>query len=100
MKAPFPLRVGGPHIRGRAWAAVGGILVSIFVVAAPVSLNAGETKDPHAVPLAAESKYDFRELGAYLGKVGLIEPGYASDTYPSGSPRAGCESVEAKEITL
>ncbi len=24
----------------------------------------------NAVPLAAESKYDFRELGAYLGKVG------------------------------
>ncbi len=24
----------------------------------------------NAVPLAAESKYDFRELGAYLGNVG------------------------------
>ena len=27
----------------------------------------------NAVPLAAESKYDFRELGAYLGKVGKFE---------------------------
>ena len=26
----------------------------------------------NAVPLAAESKYDFRELGAYLGNVGLM----------------------------
>jgi hypothetical protein len=24
----------------------------------------------NAVPFAAESKYDFRELGAYLGKIG------------------------------
>ena len=28
----------------------------------------------NAVPLAAESKYDFRELGAYLGNVGLCFP--------------------------
>ncbi|MCZ6593186.1 MAG: hypothetical protein O7B98_18880, partial [Alphaproteobacteria bacterium] len=34
---------------------------------APGSLQAGETKDPHAVALAAVSKYDFRELGACLG---------------------------------
>ncbi len=54
----------------------------------------------NAVPLAPESKYDFRELGAYLGKVGLIEPGYASDTIPSGSIRAGCESIEAMDFTL
>ena len=26
----------------------------------------------HAVPLAAELKYDFRELGPYLGNVGLM----------------------------
>ncbi len=26
----------------------------------------------NAVPLATESKYDFRELGAYLGNFGLI----------------------------
>ena len=70
MKAPVPFRVGGPHIRGRAWAAVGGTLVAVLVAAAPVSLNAGETKDPHAVPLAAESMYDFREPGAYLEKSG------------------------------
>ncbi len=54
----------------------------------------------NAVPLAAESKYDFRELGAYLGKVGLLESGYASDTIPSGSARAGCESIEAMDFTL
>ena len=28
----------------------------------------------NAVPLAAESKYDFRDLGAYLGNVGLCFP--------------------------
>jgi len=53
-----------------------------------------------AVPLAAESKYDFRELGAYQGNVGLIEPRYASDTIPSGRSRAGCESIEAMDFTL
>ncbi len=90
----------GPISGAGQWAAVGGILVSIFVVAAPVSLNAGETKNPHAVPLAAESRYDFRELGVYLGKVGLIEPGFASDTFPSGSTRAGRETVEAMDFTL
>ncbi len=100
MKAPFSLQRDGPHIRSRAWAAVGGTLVAVLVVAAPVSLNAGETKDPDAVPLAAETRYDFRELGAYLGKVGLIEPGFASDTVPSGSTRAGRESVEAMDFTL
>ncbi len=89
----------GPY-RGRAWAAVGGTLVAVLVAPAPVSLNAGETKDPDAVPLAAESKYDFRELGAYPGKTGLIEPGYASDTLPSGSTPTGRESVEAMDFTL
>ena len=54
----------------------------------------------NVVSLATELKYDFRELGAYLGKIGLIEPGYASDSVPSGSPRAGCESVEAMDFTL
>ena len=54
----------------------------------------------NAVSLAAESKYDFREPGAYLGKVGLIEPRYASDTIPSGRSRAGCEAIEAMEFTL
>ncbi len=54
----------------------------------------------NAVPLAAESKYDFRKPGVYLGKVGLIEPGYASDTIPSGSTRAGCEAIEAMDFTL
>ena len=54
----------------------------------------------NAVPLAAELKYDFRELGACLGKVGPIEPGYASDTIPSGSIRARCESIEAMDFTL
>ncbi len=54
----------------------------------------------NAVPSAAGSKYDFRELGAYQGKVGLIEPGYASDTIPGGSARAGCESIEAMDFTL
>ena len=26
----------------------------------------------NAVPLAAESKYEFQELGAYLGNIGLV----------------------------
>ncbi len=54
----------------------------------------------NAVPLAAVLKYDFHEFGAYLGKVGLIEPGYASDTIPSGRSRAGCEAIEAMDFTL
>ncbi len=51
------------------------------------------------VPPAAESRYDFRELGACLGKIGSIESGYASDTIPGGSIRAGCESIEARDFT-
>ncbi len=37
------------------------------------TVNVGPTDGcrGNAVPLAAESKYDFRELAAYLGKVGL-----------------------------
>ncbi len=100
MKAPFSLRRDGPHIRRPGMRRRGRHSREHFVAAAPVSLNAGETKVSHAVPLAAESKYDIRELGACLGKVGLIEPGYASDTFPSGSTRAGYESVEAMDFTL
>ena len=55
MKAPFPLRVGGPHIRGRAWAAVGGAFVAILVAAAPASLQAAAKKDPHFDVFAVES---------------------------------------------
>ena len=100
MKAPFSLQRDRAHIGRPGMRRRGRYSREQFVAAATASLNAGETKDPHAVPLAAESRHDFRELGAYPGKFGLIEPGYASDTIPSRSTRASCESVEAVDFTL
>jgi len=39
----------------------------------------------NAVPMAAQSKYDFRELGAYLGNVGLER-----EVFQHGGPVVGC----------
>ena len=38
-----------------------------------VLLTQSGSSTPVTVPFAAESNYDFRELGGYLGKIGYLE---------------------------